>query len=312
MNFNKQISIIGATISFGQTHPGVSFGPEAIRSAGLTRELSDLGLKIQDFGDVDAKCDPRTSSPNSTACLHNLGNIVQANKQLCTKLITILDQRNSFPLILGGDHSISIGIIAAMAKRVSNLGVIWFDAHPDLNTPETTPSGNIHGMPLAASLGLGHPKLVNIGGICPKLSADNVVIIGARTMDSGEKRIIRRRGIKLYTMADVRRLGIRKVIHETTNYLAHRTDGIHLSIDLDGIDPIIAPGVGTPVPGGFSIRECEIALRSLFQAGIITSADIVELNPQLDKENQTASLAVALVSFLLGGAGNVETIAEMA
>ncbi|MBS4161594.1 arginase, partial [Klebsiella pneumoniae] len=205
----------------------------------------------------------------------------------------------SFPLVLGGDHSIAIGTLAGLAKHYQNLGVIWYDAHADVNTKETSPSGNIHGMPLAISMGIGHERLTGIYGDGAKVKPENIVIIGARSLDDGEKKLIRDRGIKVYTMHEIDRLGMSKVIEETIEYLSANCDGIHLSLDLDGLDPSDAPGVGTPVVGGISYRESHLAMEMLYDADIITSAEFVEVNPILDHKNKTGEAAVELVESLL-------------
>ena len=180
-------------------------------------------------------------------------------------------------------------MLAGLGKHYKNLGVIWFDAHADLNTPDTTPSGNIHGMPLAVGIGLGHEALVNIGGYAPKIRAENIIIIGARSIDSGEREIIKRLGIKVFTMHEIDRLGMTRVMEESISYLRERNvDGVHLSLDLDGIDPLYTPGVGTPVPGGITYRESHLAMEMLYEAGFITSAEFVEVNPILDQRNKTA------------------------
>lgn len=202
--------------------------------------------------------------------------------------------------MLGGDHSIAIGTLAGVAKHYKNLGVIWYDAHGDLNTAETSPSGNIHGMPLAVSIGLGHPMLTEIGGYSPKVKPENIVIIGARSLDEGERALIKENGIKVFTMHEIDRLGMSKVMEETIKYLKDKTDGVHLSLDLDGLDPSDAPGVGTPVNGGISYRESHLAMEMLAEAQLITSAEFVEVNPILDDKNKTATVAVALMGSLFG------------
>jgi arginase len=178
--------------------------------------------------------------------------------------------------------------------------VIWFDAHGDLNTADTSPSGNIHGMSLAVSLGIGDSSLTNIGGFAPKIKPENVVIIGARSLDPGERKLIREKGIRVYTMHEIDRLGMTRVMEETITYLKERTDSVHLSLDLDGLDPDDAPGVGTPVVGGISYRESHLAMEILSEAEIVTSAEFVEINPILDERNKTAEVAVALMSSLFG------------
>ncbi|MFS8652753.1 MAG: arginase, partial [Caldibacillus sp.] len=199
------------------------------------------------------------------------------------------------------DHSIAIGSLAGISPFYDNLGVLWFDAHGDLNTPETTPSGNIHGMPLAVSLGLGHERLVNIGGFAPKVKWENVVMIGIRSLDPGEKQIIKEKGVKVYTMHDIDRLGMAQIMEQTIEYFKRlNVDGVHLSFDLDSLDPIYAPGVGTPEPGGVTFRESHLAMEMLAEAQIISSAEFVEVNPILDQRNKTAELAVDLMGSLFG------------
>jgi len=209
-------------------------------------------------------------------------------------------KKKDFPLILGGDHSISIGTIAGLANFYENLGVIWYDAHTDINTPETSPSGNIHGMPVAVSLGMGDERLINLEGYFPKIKPENIVYIGARSIDEGEKELISKLGIKIFTMRDIDSIGMKKVMEETIAYLKSRTDGVHLSLDLDAIDPLYAPGVGTPVMGGISYRESRLAMEMLANSGLITSAEFVEVNPILDERNKTGALAVELITILFG------------
>jgi len=208
--------------------------------------------------------------------------------------------RGRFPLILGGDHSIAIGTIAGLAKHKKNMGVIWFDAHGDINTGETSPSGNIHGMSLAVSLGIGHPNLIHIYGEQPKIKPENVVIIGARDLDPGERKLIKQLGIKVYTMHEIDRLGMPRVMEEAIGIVSRGTDGVHLSLDLDGLDPHDCPGVGTPVIGGISYRESHLAMEMLAEADVLTSAEFVEVNPILDVQNKTAKVAVALLCSAFG------------
>jgi arginase len=294
----KQISIIGVPMDLGQARRGVDMGPSAIRYAGVVDRLEKLNYTIDDLGDiVIGQPEKVTDTPESN--LKNLKAVVEASEKLANTVDQAI-QEGSFPLVLGGDHSIAIGTLAGVAKHYKNLGVIWYDAHGDLNTAETSPSGNIHGMPLAVSIGLGHPLLTGIGGFEPKIKPENIVIIGARSLDDGEKELIRQTGIKVYTMHEIDRLGMTAVIEETINYLANRTDGVHLSLDLDGLDPHDAPGVGTPVTGGISYRESHLAMEMLEETKLITSAEFVEVNPILDDKNKTASVAVALMGSLFG------------
>lgn len=295
---NKNISIIGVPVDLGQTRRGVDMGPSAIRYAGVVERLEALQYDIEDLGDIEIKRPPRREIAADTN-LKNLKEVADASERLAAKVDETI-KANRFPLVLGGDHSIAIGSIAGISKHYESLGVIWYDAHGDLNTAETSPSGNIHGMPLAVCLGLGHPDLINIAGYNPKVKPENIVIIGARSLDDGERKLIREKGIRVYTMHEVDRMGMTAVIEETISYLSAKTDGVHLSLDLDGLDPSDAPGVGTPVIGGLSYRESHLAMEMLAEANIITSAEFVEVNPILDEKNKTASLAVALMGSLFG------------
>lgn len=294
----KEISIIGVPMDLGQARRGVDMGPSAVRYAGLSERLEKLGYTVYDEGDVRVQLRERAETDTETN-LKNLSAVAEGNDQLSQKINEIISLER-FPLVLGGDHSIAIGTLAGVAKHSENLGVIWYDAHGDLNTAETSPSGNIHGMPLAVSLGMGHPALTNIGGYAPKIKPENIVIIGARSLDEGERELIKEKGIKVYTMHEIDRLGMTAVMEETIAYLKERTDGVHLSLDLDGLDPEDAPGVGTPVVGGISYRESHLAMEMLSEAAIVTSAEFVEINPILDEHNKTAAVAVALISSLLG------------
>jgi len=292
-----KISIVGAPMDLGQLRRGVDMGPSAIRYAGVVERLESLGYQVNDLGDIEIGRDRLTTDPLTG--LRNLEAVVQASTKIADKVDKIMKE-GSFPLVLGGDHSIAIGTLAGISKYFKRLGVIWFDAHGDLNTPETSPSGNIHGMSLAVSLGLGETTLTQIGGYCPKIQPENIVIIGARSLDEGEKRLIKEKGIKVYTMHEIDRLGIPKVIEETIAYFKDRTDGVHLSLDLDGLDPLYAPGVGTPVEGGLNYRESHLAMEMFFESGMITSAEFVEVNPILDERNKTGVLAVGLMASLFG------------
>jgi arginase len=292
----KNISLIGVPMDLGQTRRGVDMGPSAIRYADVTKELMQLGYTVEDLGDIEiSRFEPSLEQEEK---LKNLAQVTDACSILAEKVDTVI-QNGSFPLVLGGDHSIAIGSIAGVAKHYDNLGVIWFDAHGDMNTPETTPSGNIHGMSLAINLGYGHPLLAEIHGNKPKVKPENVVIIGARSLDEGERIFIQEHGIKVYTMHEIDRLGMSRVIEETIAYLG-KTDGIHLSLDLDGLDPHDAPGVGTPVTGGMTYRESHLAMEMLAASNVITSAEFVEVNPILDERNKTAIVAVGLIASLFG------------
>ncbi|MCH4827597.1 MAG: arginase [Planococcus sp. (in: firmicutes)] len=293
------ISIIGVPMDHGQTRRGVDMGPSAIRYAGVVDRIEELGHRVTDEGDIligqtDGSVDTETN-------LRNLKAITKATEALGDKVFNVAEAGN-FPLVLGGDHSIAIGTLAGISERHENLGVIWYDAHADMNTSDTSPSGNIHGMPLAASFGHGHEKLTNIRGYSPKVKPENIVIIGARSVDPGERELIKEHGIRVYSMHEIDKMGMHAVIEESIRYLKEErnTDAVHLSLDLDGIDPMYTPGVGTPVPGGISYRESHLAMEMLYDANIITSAEFVEVNPILDEKNRTADVAVALIGSLFG------------
>lgn len=293
----RKLSIIGMPMDLGQMRRGVDMGPSAIRYAGVNERLKSLFDKVEDLGDI-AIGRPEVSIDRESN-LRNLELIAEKTSILAEKVDKVVEA-GAFPLILGGDHSIAIGTLAGVSKHYENLGVIWYDAHGDLNTAETSPSGNIHGMPLAVSIGLGHPLLTHIGGYSPKVKPENIVIIGARSLDEGERELIKEKGIRVYTMHEIDRLGMTRVMEESIQYLKEKTDGVHLSLDLDGLDPTDAPGVGTPVNGGITYRESHLAMEMLAEAHIITSAEFVEVNPILDEKNKTATVAVALMGSLFG------------
>lgn len=293
----NQLSVIGVPMDLGQERRGVDMGPSAIRYAGLVERLQHMGYHMTDRGDI--QINRPTVDEEGQNPLKNWQEVSKANALLSECVSDVLENQQ-FPLILGGDHSIAIGTLAGIAKHFHHLGVIWFDAHGDLNTANTSPSGNIHGMPLAASLGYGHESLTEIAGYSPKVQPENLVIIGARSLDEGERALIRERGIGIYTMHDIDRLGMAVVMQKAIDDLREKTDGIHLSLDLDGLDPQDAPGVGTPVIGGISYRESHLAMEMLAASNMITSTEFVEVNPILDVGNKTATAAVALAGSLFG------------
>lgn len=288
-------------MDLGQMRRGVDMGPSAIRYAGMYERLTALGYVVDDLGDIVIPHLNHVvkSSEDHETNLRNLEQVAKANTELAQKVDGAI-VKGDFPLVIGGDHSIAIGTLAGLHAHYENLGVIWYDAHGDLNSEETSPSGNIHGMPLAASIGIGHEKLVNIHSQGRKVKPENIVIIGARCLDPGEKELIKEKGIRVYTMHEIDKLGMPRVIEETLEYLEKQTDGIHLSLDLDGLDPKEAPGVGTPVIGGMTYRESHLAMEMLYESDLITSAEFVEVNPILDDKNTTADLAVGLMGSLFG------------
>jgi arginase len=261
----------------------------------------NLGYEVVDEGDVDIQVPEvlKILDPH----LKYLPEITKACEKLARTVRRILNGGN-FPLVLGGDHSMAIGTIAGVAgycrAEKKRLGVIWVDAHADINVPGTSPSGNIHGMPVAASIGLGAPELSAVGGKFRKLDPTNVVMIGLRSVDEGERTIIRDHGVRAYTMTDIDRLGIYNVIEESLDYLQSRTDHIHVSFDLDSVDPAIAKGVGTPVPGGLTYREAHTIMEAIAARGALGSLEVAEVNPILDNMNKSAALAADLIASAMG------------
>lgn len=296
---NKKISLVGVPMDLGQSRRGVDMGPSAIRYAGVRERIEALNYEIEDLGDIEIPIVNHKLNNFNKQDLNNLSEVVLGNERLAQTVDNIVSE-GSFPLVLGGDHSIAIGSLAGLYSHYDNLGVIWYDAHGDINTKETSPSGNIHGMPLATSLGMGHRDLTNIHHASPKVKPENVVLIGIRDLDEGEKKTIKELNIKIFTMHEVDLLGMPEVVAQAMDYLKDKTDGIHLSFDLDGINPAEAPGVGTPVPGGLTYRESHLTMELLSDSNLITSAEFVEVNPMLDIKNQTAEITVGLIGSLFG------------
>ncbi|MCP4671709.1 MAG: arginase [Desulfobacula sp.] len=296
----KKISIIGVPMDFGQMLRGVDMGPAAIRYTGLIPRLRELGHKVIDAGDI--------TIPIRDVDVHMDQNIKDEKKYLqeitliCESIYKTgskLKKKGYFPLFLGGDHSIAAGTVAAVTDDKQPTGLIWIDAHADFNTPLTSPSGNIHGMPLAALIGEGYESLVNIGKPGAKIHPDNVIMICQRDLDIKEKQRIKKSGITIFTMRDIDEQGISSIASKALMQLIHLKK-IHLSIDMDALDPVEAPGVGTPVPGGISYREAHLLMEILSDSGKISSMDLVEINPILDIANKTAQLAVELILSALG------------
>ena len=294
MSSKKTVRVIGVPMDLGQSRRGVDMGPAAVRYAGLDARLRHLGHPLEDAGNLAV---PIRDSLSDGGGLHYL----TAVRDACALLYEAARQAVSddrFPVFLGGDHSIAVGSIGGIT-HAGRCGVIWVDAHGDFNTPATSPSGNIHGMPLAALTGRGAPELTGLGRPGPKVPASDIVAIGLRDIDPEEGRLIRESGIGVYTMRDVDERGISAVARECLARLSH-LDRIHVSLDLDGLDPREAPGVGTPVPGGLTYREAHLLMELLADSGLVASLDLVEINPILDARNQTAALAVELAGSLLG------------
>ena len=297
----RNIEIIGIPVDLGAGRRGVDMGPSAIRIADLEPRLESLGHKVTDSGDIDVMI-PETQKVGQGKLKYKAP-ILAACDELRRRVEKALGE-GRLPLVLGGDHSIAIGSIAGssnhFARGGENLGLIWFDAHGDANTPETTPSGNIHGMSLAISLGLGDPDLVNLGERAPKVLARNTVLIGIRDLDPGERETLKKAGVTCYTMRDVDERGMRDVLDEAIGIAADNTAGIHLSFDLDVVDPEDAPGTGTPVWGGITYREAHLAMEMLADRALIVALDLVEVNPVLDSQNMTGILAAELAQSALG------------
>jgi arginase len=295
------IHVLGVPMDLGSGRRGVDMGPSAIRIAGVAERLQELGHKVVDDGDVVIKNMEELKIGNERA--RYLAEIARASTILARKIDRIMGL-NHFPLVLGGDHSVAVGTvsgIAAFAQRQGKkLGLIWIDAHGDINTPESSPSGNIHGMPLAALLGFGASELTSIGGAAPKVNPVNVALVGVRSLDSGEKKRLKETGVQVHTMSDIDRQGVDRVMKKA---LARVTDGtgyVHVSFDLDAVDPTVAPGVGTPVKGGLDYREAHLIMEVVADAGVMTSLEMVEVNPILDQGNASAAFAVELVQSAFG------------
>jgi arginase len=297
----RRIEIIGCPIDLGAGRRGVDMGPSAIRIADLEAHLEQLGHHVQDFGDLDVVI-PETQ-PVGLGKLRYKEAILETCGQLMKEVERSLAE-GLMPLVLGGDHSLAIGSVAGstrhFAAQGADLGLIWFDAHGDANTPDTTPSGNIHGMALAINLGLGDPDLVNLGGRAPKIEPRHTVLIGVRDLDLGEREILKRTGCTVYTMRDIDERGMRDVVDEAVRIAGDGTAAVHVSFDLDVVDPEDAPGTGTPVWGGITYREAHLAMEMIQDRAKIAAIDVVELNPVLDHQNLTGILASELVQSLLG------------
>jgi arginase len=284
-------------MDLGQDRRGVDMGPSAIRYARIEACLGDLGHRVTDLGNAGVPI-PETVVAGEE--VKHLAAVKSVCEEVSEQAATIVAE-GMFPIFLGGDHAIAIGTVSGVARSASGVrtGLIWVDGHADFNTPATSPSGNIHGMPLATLTGHGHPDLVGIGGPGASVRTEDVVIIGLRSVDVEEKRLLREAGVRAYTMKDIDAYGAARVVRSAIKSLMD-VDRVHLSLDLDAVDPEIAPGVGTPVRGGLTYREAHLLMELVNEAGIISSLDVVEVNPILDVKNGTATLAVELVESLMG------------
>ena len=276
-------------------------GPSAIRIAGVAGKLTELGHRVIDDGDVVIKNMEELKVGSERA--RYLPEIARASAIIARKVERIV-RLGHFPLVLGGDHSIAIGTVSGLAATARSqgkkLGVLWIDAHGHINTPETSPSGNIHGMPLATLLGFGAGELTSIAGADAKVSPGNVALVGIRSLDSGEKKRLKETGVQVHTMSDIDRHGVPRIMKKALARVTDGTDFVHVSLDLDAVDPAVAPGVGTPVKGGLDYREAHLIMETIADAGVMTSLEVVEVNPILDAGNASAEFAVELVQSAFG------------
>ena len=283
-------------MDLGQGRRGVDMGPSAIRYARTEDAIRELGYRVTDLGNARVPIPELVGGDEKARHLEAVKTVCEEVAQKAEEVVST----GHFPVFLGGDHSISIGTVSGVSRGAGGrVGVIWLDAHADFNTPETSPSGNIHGMPLATLTGRGHPGLVEIGGSGGSVRPEDVVLIGLRSVDLKERDLLREAGARAYTMKEIDAYGVARVVRQAIKHLSH-VDRVHLSFDLDVLDPEIAPGVGTPVRGGLTYREAHLVMELINEAGVVGSLDVVEVNPILDVRNGTASLAVELVGSLLG------------
>lgn len=297
----RKVRIIGVPMDLGAGRRGVDMGPSVIRIAGLNRAIARLGYEVTDAGNINVA--PPESIQRSNLRAQYLPEIAAVSEELAREVEKTMEE-DAIPVILGGDHSIAIGSAAGVAahyrKTNQRIGIVWLDAHTDINTPETTPSGNVHGMPLAALLGHGAPEFTDIAGFSPKVLPENTAVIGARSVDPGEIELIRRLGIRVFTMSEVDERGIGTVIREAIEIATRGTAGFHATLDMDFLDPEYAPGVGTREMGGATYRETHLAMEKIADSGKMLSVEITEVNPLYDNSNQTAQFAVEFILSALG------------
>jgi len=297
----KKIRVIGVPLDLGQSRRGVDMGPSAVRVAGLEARLEALGHMVEDGGNVSvAIAEQKKEGHPHAKYLKEITATCVKHADLMIKTL----ESGKVPIVLGGDHSVAAGTVAGVAefyrRQNQKIGLIWIDAHSDINTPESSPSGNVHGMPLAAIMGLGPPELANILNFSPKVSPENCVLVGVRDIDAVEKENVRQAGIEVFTMRDIDERGMRTVMEEALRMAGRGTAGYHISLDMDWVDPEDAPGVGTPVRGGATYREAHLAMEIIADHGRMLSFEIVEVNPVIDEHNRTAELAVELTLSAFG------------
>jgi len=298
----RRIRVIGVPVDLGASRRGVDMGPSAVRVAGLEARLEVLGHEVTDSGNIDVEIAETREAGTGNA--HYLTEIAETCTRTAEAVVETL-RAGMTPLVLGGDHSVAAGTVSGVAEfyrsQGQKIGLVWFDAHTDINTPETSPSGNVHGMPLAALLGLGPEALARIFGYAPKIAPENTVLVGIRDIDAAERENIRRAGVtEIYTMREIDERGMRTVMEEALRRAGQGTAGYHVSLDMDWIDPEDAPGVGTPVRGGATYREAHLAMEIVADDGRLLSFEIVEVNPVIDEHNRTAELAVELACSAFG------------
>src|SRR3984957_15002132 len=297
----SSIAIIGAPLDLGQGRRGVDMGPSAMRVANLNKRLASLGYEVEDLGNVQVE--QQESLPEGPRHAKFLPQISAVCERL-GDMVTQASMDGKAPLVIGGDHSVAIGTVAGLArfmrKKRQKLGMIWIDAHADMNTPQSSPSGNIHGMPLACCIGMGPQELTHLFGYSPKVASRNVALVGVRNVDQLEAPHVRNSGVRAFTMRHIDERGLHAVIDEAIEIASNGTAGFHLSLDMDYLDPSEAPGVGTPVRGGGTYREAHLAMEMICDSGKMLAMEVVEVNPVIDEVNRTADLAVELVMSALG------------
>jgi arginase len=292
----REVAVIGAPLDLGQGRRGVDMGPSAIRYAGLEERLTSLGYTVRDHGNVETAVPEATDMADPRARF--LPEIIETCERVAAKVLEEVEA-GAVPLVLGGDHSVALGTLGGLAAAHGPGGVLWIDAHSDINTPETSPTGNVHGMPLSAALGLAGDGFESERWPLPAVLARRVALVGLRQADEGEKKLLRDAGVRVFTMSEIDRIGIERAVHEALD----RVSGpgfVHVSLDMDALDPELAPGVGTPVRGGLTYREAHLLLELVAESELAGSFELVEVNPILDRENTTALTAVELVASALG------------
>lgn len=288
-------------MDLGQSRRGVDMGPSAMRGAGLQLRLKQLGHQVEDIGNISVK--QPEEMPVGEKRAKYMTEIAETCKDLAEIVQKSLEEK-FIPLVLGGDHSIAAGAVSGVSahfrKEKKQIGYIWLDAHGDMNTPESSPSGNVHGMPLAAVMGYGASELADLLGFKPKVEPQNIALVGVRDLDLQEKRLMKKSGVRVFTMRDIDERGMREVMADALKYAMDDTDGIAVSLDMDFVDPSDAPGVGTPVRGGVTYREAHLAMEMIADTEAMVSMEVVEINPIIDEHNRTALLGVELVLSGLG------------